>query len=189
MPPDALISRPRVLPGAITAVAHPIWRWLRKDWNWANLNSVKRPMLVIVVTSFVAAYYVAARVGADSTDYWRLSNYELRAATFELTGAIRRLRADSQKEAELNPEDAFAIQSEMIKDYYNNYRGPALKIAAALEQRLGDTTGSPRPIDVRYEKPNSYEDLAAVTDDLDGMALKLPARRSLGDWIEAEFPP
>ena len=77
----------------------------------------------------------------------------------------------------------------MIKDYYNNYRGPALKIAAALEQRLGDTRGSPWPIDVRYERPNSYEDLAAVTDDLDGMALKLPARRSLADWLEAEFLP
>jgi len=189
MPPDALISRPRVLPGAITAVAHPIWRCLRKDWNWANLGTVKRPVLVIAVASFMAAYYLAARVSADSTDYWRLSNYELRAATFELTGAIRRLRADSQKEAQLNPEDAFAIQSELIKDYYNNYRGPALKIAAALEQRLGDATGSARAIDVRYEKPNSYEDLAAVTDDLDGMALKLHPRRSFADWLEAEFLP
>lgn len=189
MPPGVSLSRPRILPGAIAAVAHPIWCWLRKDWNWASLRAVKRPLFVIAFAMFLAAYYQTARVKAEPTDYWRLSNYELRQATFELTGALRRLRADSQKESQLNPEDAFVIQSELMKAYYDNYRGPALKLAAVLQERLGDAQGAARVIDRHYEKPGSYEELASVTDDLDEKALRLPPHRSFVDWLEAELFP
>jgi hypothetical protein len=189
MASGASLGRPPILPGAIAAVAHPVWHWLRKDWNWAHLGAVKRPLFVIALAMFLAAYYLTARIKADPTDYWRLSNYELQQATFELTGTLRRLRADSQKESQLNPEDAFVIQSEFMKAYYDNYRGPALKLAAVLQTRLGEAQNAARPLDPHYEKPGSYEELALVTDDLDEKAFKLPPHRSFVDWLEAEFLP
>jgi hypothetical protein len=137
---------------------------------------------------FLVAYYLTARVRTDPSDYWRLSNYELRQTTFELTGALRRLRADSQKESQLHPEDAFAIQSELMKAYYDNYRGSALRLATVLRERLGDAQRAGAN-DRYYEKPGSYEELGFVTNDLDERAMRLPPHRSFVDWMEAESLP